>query len=72
MSSTDHRISVIIPAFNEENSVGKVIRDLPKSILEEIIDIPPGFKKTDSRDCEQTAGPNSIILVSLETYIINR
>ncbi len=29
-------------------------------------------KNPDSRDCEQTAGPNSIILVSLETYIINR
>lgn len=37
MSEESHRISVIIPAFNEENSVGKVIADLPHDILEEVI-----------------------------------
>ncbi|HAW51212.1 MAG TPA: UDP-glucose--dolichyl-phosphate glucosyltransferase [Flavobacteriales bacterium] len=37
MSETGHRISVIIPAFNEENSVGKVIAELPKNLLEDII-----------------------------------
>jgi glycosyltransferase involved in cell wall biosynthesis len=37
MSERNHRISVIIPAFNEENSVGKVIADLPKNLLEEVI-----------------------------------
>jgi len=31
------RIVVIIPAFNEENSVGKVIIDIPKSIVSDII-----------------------------------
>ncbi len=30
-------IVVIIPAFNEENSVGKVITDIPKNIVSEII-----------------------------------
>ena len=30
-------IVVIIPAFNEENAVGKVVRDIPKSVVEEII-----------------------------------
>lgn len=30
-------ISVIIPAFNEENSVGKVVRDIPKDWVKEII-----------------------------------
>ncbi len=30
-------ISVIIPAFNEENSVGKVVRDIPKELVKEII-----------------------------------
>lgn len=30
-------IKVIIPAFNEQNSVGKVIRDIPKDLIAEII-----------------------------------
>ncbi len=30
-------ISVIIPAFNEENSVGNVVRDIPKDWVREII-----------------------------------
>jgi glycosyltransferase involved in cell wall biosynthesis len=30
-------IIVIIPAFNEENSVGKVIADIPKDIVNEVI-----------------------------------
>ena len=31
------RVTVIIPAFNEERSVGKVIADLPKDVVTEII-----------------------------------
>ncbi len=31
------RISVIIPAYNEEASIGLVLRDLPKNLLHEII-----------------------------------
>ena len=30
-------IKVIIPAFNEENAVGKVIRDIPKDHVSEVI-----------------------------------
>jgi len=30
-------IVVIIPAFNEENSVGKVVKDIPKNIVSKII-----------------------------------
>tara|TARA_B100000809_G_scaffold255101_1_gene293181 strand:+ start:446 stop:1141 length:696 start_codon:yes stop_codon:yes gene_type:complete len=30
-------IDVIIPAFNEENSVGNVVRDIPKGLVREII-----------------------------------
>jgi len=37
MFDKSHRISVIIPAFNEENSVGKVIADLPMDLLDEVI-----------------------------------
>lgn len=36
MNSKPH-IAVIIPAFNEENAVGKVVRDLPKDWVTEII-----------------------------------
>ncbi|WP_274473979.1 glycosyltransferase family 2 protein [Mangrovimonas aestuarii] len=31
------RISVIIPAFNEEHAIGKVIKDIPKSVQEIIV-----------------------------------
>lgn len=30
-------ISVIIPAFNEENGVGQVIAEIPKDIVDEIV-----------------------------------
>ena len=33
----EQRVFVIIPAFNEENSVGKVIEDLPEKIVDEVI-----------------------------------
>ena len=31
------RVLIIIPAFNEENSVGKVVRDIPKAWVDEIV-----------------------------------
>ncbi len=34
---TKPHIAVIIPAFNEENSVGKVVNDIPKNWVKEII-----------------------------------
>lgn len=34
---TKPHIAVIIPAFNEENAVGKVVRDIPKDWVKEII-----------------------------------
>ena len=30
-------IDIIIPAFNEENSVGSVVHDIPKDLVREII-----------------------------------
>jgi len=30
-------VDVIIPAFNEENAVGKVVNDIPKELVREII-----------------------------------
>lgn len=37
MINNKPRVIVIIPAFNEENSVAKVINDIPKSIVDKII-----------------------------------
>ncbi|MCP4443122.1 MAG: glycosyltransferase family 2 protein [Aureispira sp.] len=37
MTTKKPHIAVIIPAFNEENSVGNVIRDIPKDFVQEII-----------------------------------
>lgn len=37
MSNSNFKIDVIIPAYNEENSVGKVIDDIPKDFVREII-----------------------------------
>lgn len=33
----EQKIVVIIPAFNEENAVGKVIRDIPQNLVDEVI-----------------------------------
>ena len=35
-------VSVIIPAFNEEESIGKVIADIPKTCVQEIIVVDNG------------------------------
>ena len=32
-----HKIKVIIPAYNEENSIAKVINDIPSSVDEVIV-----------------------------------
>jgi glycosyltransferase involved in cell wall biosynthesis len=37
MNNTDSIIDVIIPAYNEEKSIGYVINDIPKSIVRHII-----------------------------------
>ena len=49
------KISVIIPAFNEEGSIGKVIADIPKELVHEIIVVDNGC--TDrTAEVAQTAG----------------
>lgn len=37
MKFPSHIISVIIPAFNEENGVGRVIAEIPKDLIREIV-----------------------------------
>ncbi len=43
-------IRVIIPAFNEENAVGKVVADIPKNLVSEVIVVNNG--STDRTDTE--------------------
>jgi glycosyltransferase involved in cell wall biosynthesis len=42
MTIDSTRISVIIPALNEQDSIGRVINDIPKSLVEEIIVVDNG------------------------------
>lgn len=45
-------VSVIIPAFNEEESIGKVIADIPKACVQEIIVVDNGcFDRTAEVAC---------------------
>jgi glycosyltransferase involved in cell wall biosynthesis len=47
MTENEHKISVVIPAYNEEKAIGKVITDLKKlSMVDEIIVVDDG--STDS------------------------
>jgi len=42
MHNNESKISVIIPAFNEEKSISSVINDLPKQLVNEIIVVDNG------------------------------
>lgn len=48
-------IAVIIPAFNEENSVSKVVRDIPKDWVKEII-VCNNNSNDDTKIMAQSAG----------------
>lgn len=37
MPLSNPKIAVIIPAFNEERSIGKVVKDIPKDIVQDVI-----------------------------------
>ena len=49
------KVSVIIPAFNEELSIGKVIADIPKDLVQEIIVVDNGCADRTA-EVAQTAG----------------
>ncbi|MGR3178596.1 MAG: glycosyltransferase family 2 protein [Candidatus Anammoxibacter sp.] len=42
ISLKNHKISVIIPAYNEEESIGLVIGDIPKQLVDQIIVVNNG------------------------------
>ncbi|WPP48525.1 glycosyltransferase family 2 protein [Catalinimonas niigatensis] len=48
-------IKVIIPAFNEQNSIAKVVRDIPKDWVSEII-VVDNNSKDDTRTAAQREG----------------
>jgi glycosyltransferase involved in cell wall biosynthesis len=52
-------IDVIIPAFNEENSVGAVVKDIPKTLVREVIVV--NNNSTDSTS-KQAAAAGAMVL----------
>lgn len=55
MLLAEKRIAVIIPAFNEENSVGKVVKDLPPSLVDVVLVIDNNSSDTTA-SIAQAAG----------------
>ena len=53
------KISVIIPAFNEENGVGQVIQEIPKDIITEIIVV----NNASTDNTEKVAAQNGAIVL---------
>lgn len=52
-------IDVIIPAFNEENSVGKVVRDIPKNWVREVVVVN---NNSNDRTSEEAAEAGATVL----------
>lgn len=48
-------IDVIIPAFNEENAVGNVVKDLPQHLVREIL-VVDNNSRDDTRQAAEAAG----------------
>ena len=48
-----NKIVVIIPAFNEENAVGKVVHDIPKDFIDEVIVVNNNSTDKTSEAAEQ-------------------
>lgn len=59
-------IDVIIPAFNEENAVGNVVRDIPKDIVRNIIVCNNG--STDQTTAKATEAGAIVVLQPIKGY----
>ena len=57
------RISIIIPAFNEEQSIKKVINEIPKDLISEIVVV-----NNNSTDRTETAAREANATVLFEEY----
>lgn len=53
------KVSVIIPAFNEEGSIAKVIRDIPGGIADEVIVVDNGSRDATA---EESAKNGAVVL----------
>lgn len=62
----DPNISIIIPALNEEKSIGQVLNDIPKDIVKEIIVVDNG-SHDNTITVAKTLGAN-VILEPLKGY----
>ncbi len=71
---TNLRISVIIPAFNEQESIGKVLQDIPLDLVQEVIVADNGSTDTTALSareagarvvCEQKRGYGAACLAGI-------
>ena len=60
------KIAVIIPAYNEERSIGKVIRDIPNDLVDEIIVV--NNKSTDFTAGVASAEGATVLLEEYQGY----
>lgn len=62
----EHKIVVIIPAYNEENSIAKVIHDLPAKLVTEIIVVDNNSTDNTSNKAKQAGA--TVLFQQLKGY----
>jgi glycosyltransferase involved in cell wall biosynthesis len=60
------KVKVIIPAFNEENAVGRVIQDIPQELVDEVIVVNNNSTDATSRKAEQAGA--TVLFEGLKGY----
>jgi glycosyltransferase involved in cell wall biosynthesis len=66
MSEKKWFVDVVIPAFNEENAIGNVLRDIPKSLVREIIVIDNN--SSDRTQEEARIGGATVLEQTIQGY----
>ncbi|MEM9023278.1 MAG: glycosyltransferase family 2 protein [Bacteroidota bacterium] len=59
MTTTQRDIAVIIPAFNEENAIGNVLREIPDTLVGEVIVVD---NNSSDRTCEAARAEGATVL----------
>jgi glycosyltransferase involved in cell wall biosynthesis len=62
----EHKIVVIVPAYNEENSIAKVIHDLPAKLVSEIIVVDNNSTDNTSNKAKQAGA--TVLFQQLKGY----